>query len=141
MVQTPVGARCPACAKLSKLPTYQVPGTNYLRAAGVGLGMAIAGGIVWGVAGGILRQAIHFNFNLILAPAVGYAIGEMISRSVNRKRGIGLAAIAGTALVLGYLVRVLLYITVWGFHLGVVNIAIDLVAVALGIFAAVTRFH
>ena len=47
MVQTPVGARCPNCAKLYKLPTYRVSTGYYLRAIGTALGMAIVCGLVW----------------------------------------------------------------------------------------------
>jgi len=131
LVQTPVGARCPDCAKLYKLPTYQVSTKHYLRAAGTGLGMAIVCGIVWGLIG----WAIPFFFiNLLLAPAAGYAIGEVISRSVNRKRGTSLAVIAGIALVISYLVGMFFP---WGIRFGL----FDLLAIALGIYVAVTRLR
>ncbi len=96
--------------------------------------MAIVCGIAWGVLGGVLLQAIRFNFNLLLAPGVGYAIGEVISRSVNRKRGTWLAIIAGSALVISYLVGMF---SPWGLHFGL----FDLLAIPLGIFVAVTRLR
>ena len=131
MVQTPVGARCPDCARLYKLPTYSVSTQYYLRAAGTGLGMAIGLGIVWAVVGWFLR----FPFlNLILAAGAGYAIGEIIGLSVNRKRGTGLAIIAGIAVAISYLVSILLP---WGFGFRL----FDLLALALGIFVAVTRLR
>ncbi len=131
MVQTPVGARCPDCARLYKLPTYSVSTQYYLRAAGTGLGMAIGLGIVWAVVGWFLR----FPFlNLILAAGAGYAIGEIIGLSVNRKRGTGLAIIAGIAVATSYLVSILLP---WGFGFRL----FDLLALALGIFVAVTRLR
>ncbi len=131
LVQTLVGARCPDCAKLYKPPTYQVSTKYYLRAVGTGLGMAIICGIVWAVVGGVVR----FPFlNLILAAGAGYAIGEVISRSVNRKRGTGLAIIAGSALVVSYLVSMFLP---WGLRFGL----FDLLAIAIGIFVAVTRLR
>ena len=130
MVQTPVGARCPDCAKLYKLPTYRVSTKYYLRAAGTGLGMAIVCGIAWGV----VMRFMPFYLNLLLAPGAGYAIGEVISRSVNRKRGTGLAVIAGSALVVSYLVSMFLP---WGLRFGL----FDLLALALGIFVAVTRLR
>ena len=130
-MQTLVGARCPDCAKLYKPPTYQVSTKYYLRAVGTGLGMAIICGIVWAVVG---RFVPFFYLNLILAAGAGYAIGEVISRSVNRKRGTGLAVIAGSALVVSYLVSMFLP---WGLRFGL----FDLLALALGIFVAVTRFR
>lgn len=131
MVQTPVGARCPDCAKLYKLPTYRVSTQYYLRAVGVGLGMAIVCGIIWGVVGGLVR----FPFlNFILAAGAGYAIGEVISLSVNRKHGTGLAVIAGSALVVSYLVSIFFP---WGLQFGLFG----LLALALGIFVAVIRLR
>jgi hypothetical protein len=131
MVQTPVGARCPDCAKLSKLPTYQVPTKYYLRAAGAGLGMAIVCGIVWGLIGLIIP---FFYLNLLIAAGIGYAIGEVVGLSVNRKRGTRLAVVAGSSVVISYLVGIL---TPWGLHFGF----FDLLSVALGIFIAVTRLR
>ena len=136
MVQTPVGARCPDCAKLSKLPTYRVSTQYYLRAVGTGLGMAIVCGLVWGVVIGLVP---FFYLNLLLAPGFGYAIGEVVSLSVNRKRGIGLATVAGIAVAMSYLASILLF--PWGFPFSLFNLVLDLIAVALGIFVAVIRLR
>ncbi len=135
MVQTPVGAKCPDCAKLYKLPIYQVSTKHYLRAAGTGLGMAIACGIVWGLIG---LMVPFFYLNLLIAAGVGYAIGEVISRSVNRKRGTRLAIVGGIAVAISYVVSILL--SPFGFHLSLFQI-LDLLALALGIFIAVTRLR
>jgi len=131
MVQTPVGARCQDCARLYKLPTYSVSTQYYLRAVGTGLGMAIVCGIIWGVVWGLVPI---LYLGLLLAPGVGYAIGEVISLAVNRKRGTGLAIVASLAVVISYLVSIL---SPWGlsFHL------FDLLALALGIFVAITRLR
>lgn len=130
-MQTPVGARCPDCARLYKLPTYSVSTQYYLRAIGAGLGMAIVCGIIWVV----VRRVVHFPFlNFVLAAGAGYAIGEVVSLSVNRKRGRGLAIIAGSALVISYLVGIF---SPWGLGFGL----FDLLALALGIFVAVTRIR
>ena len=140
LVQTPVGARCPDCAKLYKLPTYRVSSRHYLIAAGTALGMAIVCGVVWGV----VRNLVPFFYlNLLLAPGAGYAIGEVVSRVVNRKRGRGLAAVAGMGVVISYLVSVFLpFGLLFGLlHFGLFNILFDLVALALGIFVAVSRLR
>ena len=131
MVQTSVGARCPDCAKLYKLPTYRISTKYYLIAIGTGLGMAVACGAIWG----LIESLVPFLYlSLLLAPAVGYAIGEVVSLSVNRKRGTGLAVVAGMALVISYLVSILVP---WGTAFGL----FDLLALALGIFVAVTRLR
>lgn len=131
MVQTPVGARCPDCAKLAKLPTYRVSTKYYLRAAGTALGMAIVCGIAWG----LVRSLVPFTLlNLLLAAGAGYAIGEVVSLSVNRKRGTGLAVVGGMAVVISYLVSIF---SPWGLSFGL----LDLLALALGIFVAVIRLR
>ncbi len=93
--------------------------------------MAIVCGVVWGV----VQVLVPFYFlNFLLAAGVGYAIGEVVSRSVNRKRGRGLATIAGIAVVISYLVNILLP---WGFHFSL----FDILALALGIYIAVNRLR
>ena len=134
MVQTLVGARCPDCAKLHKLPTYRVSAKYYLRAIGTALGMAIVCGVVWGLVGIFLR---FFLLNFLLAAGVGYVIGEVVSLAVNRKRGRGLATVAGIAVVISYLVSIFLPV---GLHLSLFHL-LDLLALALGIFVAVTRLR
>ena len=131
LVQTPVGAKCAACARVGKLPTFRVSTSHYLKAVGVGLGMALACGLAWGVIAGLVH---FFLLNVILALGVGYAIGEVISRSVNRKRGTGLAVVAGLAVTISYLVSIFLP---WGFGFRL----FDLLALALGILIAVNRLR
>jgi len=134
MVQTPVGARCPNCAKLYKLPTYRVTPTYYLRAIGTALGMAIVCGLVWGVVNGVGL----FYLTLIIAAGVGYAVGEVVGLSVNRKRGNWLAVIGGMAVVISYLINIFSF---GGIPFGIFRIVIDLVAVGLGIYIAVNRLR
>ncbi len=93
--------------------------------------MAIVCGIVWGIVRGLVP---FFYLNLLLAPAAGYAIGEVVSLSVNRKHGTGLAIVAGMAVTISYLVNLFLP---WGFGFRL----FDLLALALGIFVAVTRLR
>lgn len=138
MVQTLVGARCPDCARLYKLPTYRVSAKHYLRAVGTALGMAIVCGVVWGLIGSFVP---FFFLNLLLAAGAGYAIGEVVSLSVNRKRGTGLATIAGIAVAISYLVSLFLPFAPWGFTFSLFHILFGLLALALGIYVAVTRLR
>lgn len=131
MVQTPVGMRCPTCAGLSRLPTYRVSYLHYLRAIGAGLGTAVVCGLVWGL---IQDFVPFFYLSFIIAGGVGYAIGEVVGLSVNRKRGTGLAVIGGLAVVLSYLVASSLF---WGWHFSL----FDLVSVGIGVFVAVARLR
>jgi len=137
MVQTPVGARCPDCAQLYKLPTFQLNTKYLLIAAATGLGMAIVYGLIWGLISSFLD---FFYLNLLLAAGSGYAIGGVISLSVNRKRGLKLAVIAGFAVTISYLVSIF---SPWGatFVFTVLRLVLDLVAIAIGIYVAVTRLR
>ena len=138
LVQTPVGARCLDCAKLYKLPTFRVSTQYYLRAVGAGLGVAIVGGIVWGV---VMDLVSFFYLNLLLAPGLGYAIGEVVSLSVNRKRGTGLAIIAGIAVAISYIVSLLFGHGLPFVPFNILFLVLGLLALALGIFIAVTRLR
>jgi hypothetical protein len=129
MVETPVGARCPKCARLSRVPTYQLSGKYYLRAAGAGLGASILGGIVWG----FVAVFLGF-FTLLLSAAIGYGIGELISLSVNRKSGTGLAIIGAIAVVISYIIGTFIQ----GAPLFSL---IRLIALAIGVFVSVARLR
>jgi len=100
LVQASVGIRCPECGMATKMPTFDVQPTFYAKAAGVGVAVAIGGGVLW-----IVFNWIFGGFGIlssIPALAVGYAAGELISRSVNAKRSKGLAYIAAGAVVGAY---------------------------------------
>jgi len=123
---------------LYKLPTYRVSAKHYLRAVGTALGMAIVYGVVWGLIGSFVP---FFFLNLLLAAGAGYAIGELVSLSVNRKRGTGLATIAGIAVAISYLVSLFLPFLPLGLPFGLFHILFDLLALALGIYVAVSRLR
>ena len=135
MVTTPVGARCRDCAGLDKLPTFRVSTRYYLIAAGVALGMAIACGAAWGLIEWLVPV---FSLNLLLAPAAGYAIGEVTSLAVNRKRGTGLAVIGGIAVAASYAITHLFPGVAF---FGLFSVIYHIIAVGLGIFIAVTRLR
>jgi hypothetical protein len=135
LVQTPVGARCPDCAKTTKLPTFRLSTRHYLIASGTALGMALATGLVWGLLRGALPYIIA---NLIMAGGVGYAIGEVVGRAVNRKRGKWLALIGGAAVPLSYLSSIPFNMML---NYDRVFQPLDILAIAIGIFVAVIRLR
>jgi hypothetical protein len=135
LVQTPVGARCPKCARLYKLPTFRVSPAYYLRAAGTALVMAAVIGVIWGVFNNFVA---FFWLNLVLAAAIGYAIGEVVGLSVNRKRGRWLAVVGGAGVAAAYLVNIFTFGRV---PFDFVRIALDLVSVGVGIYVAVGRLR
>lgn len=84
------------------MPTFDVQPTYYAKAVGVGVGVAIGGGILW-----IMFNAVFGSFGILSSIpvlAVGYAAGELISRSVNAKRSKGLAYISAGAVVSAFII-------------------------------------
>ena len=104
MVQAPVGIRCREHGKLDRVPTYDVQPTFYARAIGVGVATAIGGGLIWALLISILPI-----FSSLGGLAMGYAAAELIGRSVNRKRGNGLAWVAGCTVFGAFLVTLLVH--------------------------------
>lgn len=99
LVQTPVGARCAECAQLRRLPIYNVSASQYLVASAAGLTSAAVIGSLWGL---FPLKGLLFKFGLSLG--TGYILGEMVSYSVNRKRGAGLQIVAAGSFVLAILI-------------------------------------
>lgn len=85
MRQHPVGIRCKECARLQRLPTYQVSGTYLARGIGAAIGLGIAGLIVLE----LLFQYLPFGgfFFFIIMGGLGYVIGEGVGAAVNKRRG------------------------------------------------------
>jgi hypothetical protein len=105
LVETPVGARCRECANIRRLPTYNIRPVQYAKAVAAGLAIAIVVGVAWAW----LRIAVQIPFfglmtALLLAAGAAYVIAEVVSRVINRKRGVPLQVIAGACFVLSYLV-------------------------------------
>jgi hypothetical protein len=132
LVQTPVGARCPECAAVKRLPVYDVSAVFYARAIAAGLATASVLGVVW--------PFIPFGgyFLIVIGMGIGYAIGEVVGLSVNRKRGRGLQAIAGISMVVSYVIRSLLQ-TSYPLSLDTFVGLFSLIALVLGIIVAVSR--
>ena len=137
MVQSPVGARCGECAQVRRLPTFDVTPLYYLRASAAGVGVAVAAGVIWG----LLRIALG-GFGLlpgIIGIGVGYLIGEAISRSVNQKRGTGLAWTAGTSVALAFVISGLVWEGAPGLRFLLSRGIFGLLSLGIAVFVAVKR--
>ncbi len=137
MVETPVGARCRECARINKLPTFQVSNKQMLLSTCVGLVIAVAYGFLWGI------LSFYANFiilNLFLGAGAGYCISEGMSRVINRKRGTKLAVIASVMVVVSGFASIFT-------PLGIIYssspffIILDILAVGIGIYVAVNRLR
>jgi len=130
VVQTPVGARCPKCAALKKLPVFEISTIFYIRAIAAGLATAAVAGAIWK----FIPLGGFFLF--FIALVVGYVIGEAVSLAANRKRGPGLQIIAGISVVVSYTVRSLIEAPQQGFLHTFADVY-GLIALILGIIISV----
>ncbi len=119
------------------MPTFDVRPTHYARAVAVAAGVAILGGAIWWAGFLALLNLLQGQFPpflpSLLALPLGYFGGDLISRSVNRKRSNGLAWVAGGAVLVAYLINLLL-------TQGFISLYSVLI-VGVGVFLAVQRLR
>ena len=111
MVQTPVGARCRDCARMSRPPTYDARPTHYIQAILAGLTTGVVIGIIWGALLRALPIASGLIISTMIAIGVGYVVGEVVSIASNRKRTPILSIVAGVGVLTAVLGSGFLYIS------------------------------
>jgi B-box zinc finger. len=100
VVFTDVGARCPTCAPMRKLPQLELSPVWIARGAGAAVGVGLVAGGLWGL---LLPDVIGLVVVLIGA-GVGYVVGESVAVATNRKSGPALQTIAAIGAVIAFLV-------------------------------------
>ena len=138
LVQTPVGGRCSKCARIRKSPVYDVKPGRYTLAIIAAIVVGGVTGVVWAV----LLDAIGWIFFLpgLLAAGAGYVVGEVVSITANRKRGVGLALIAAMGVGVSYAVVVGTTLgRPGGYSFSLFDIAFALMFLALAVYIAVGR--
>src|SRR5215213_404540 len=82
LIQTPVGARCRACARLRRLPVYDVGPRFLLRGVAAGLAAATAGSL-------LLHVLPNFGWfiSLIIGGLFGTVVAGAVSLATKYKRG------------------------------------------------------
>jgi hypothetical protein len=103
MVQTPVGARCRACANLRRPVIYTTSPALVLRALAAGIGLAVAVGAAVGylISGG---PGIFGFFVIFPAAGYGWLAAQVVSRAAKNRRGPTLQVIAAASCVIAYMV-------------------------------------
>jgi len=111
LVHSPVGMRCPDCARVNTVPTYDVPMPFLLRGIGGGVAAALVLGFAFYFAAPILFRLVFLDIALIntilpffyvaVMALIGYAIGEAVSLATNRKRGIRLKFVSAACVFVG----------------------------------------
>ncbi|MDQ3045352.1 MAG: hypothetical protein M3R06_09440, partial [Chloroflexota bacterium] len=94
-VRTPVGLRCPDCAGVRGLPSYQTTGSALLKATAVGTMTAAVVGLIWGYGP---------DWGFFLALMLGFGVAESMSWAVNGKRGRDLQLLGFALVTIGLVV-------------------------------------
>lgn len=135
LVHAPVGVRCPDCGRAAVNPIFDVPLPMLLRAAAVGLGIALLGGGAIALIVLFTNPAelpiIRFAPPAIIV-ALGYFVGEAMSRAVNRKRGARLKILACACMFVAF--------TMATAFTGVGYVTINLIAGLVGFYLAISKF-
>ena len=129
MVHAHVGIRCPDCARVRPVPTYDVSGAMLARAIGAGAALAIVGTTIVIAS---YRFFVPIPLLWALIGGLGYVVGEGISVAANRKRGQRLKFVAAGA--------VLVAVTAITFATGVTLSLFGLLASGVAFYVAVNRF-
>ena len=123
MRQSPVGQKCPSCARLPRSARARGKPMHYVRAIGAGAAVAVVGGLV-------LRQLLGaVGFGAILLPSLlGFGVGRVVGWGASRQTQQPFPAIAIGLAVIGSVLA--------GGGLGIVNRPFALLGVlAAGYFA------
>jgi hypothetical protein len=103
-IRTPTGYRCPECIRTQQKVFDTAQGRDYVAAfLAAAVGSALASGLVLLVSGFFFGLGV-----LLLAPAAGAAIGNLVLRVTSRRRSRALFATAAAGVVVGALPALLL---------------------------------
>ena len=108
MVYTPVGIKCPECARMPRSAIVRMHPNRAARA----IAAAFAGGLAIGIGMLLVQAAVGLFFTLILGWLIGIAMSELVLWASGRYRGrtSGLIAIGGC---------IWSYVVPYGFFYGV----------------------
>ena len=133
-ITTPVGARCPECARVQRLPTYSLPGPQMGLAIAVALGAGLGLGVLFGALKSVMPITLLWLYVPLAFVGSGYLLGEAVSRASNRKRATPLQLLA----VGGYGLTIITFSLVAG---ELVIGLYSLVGLAVGAAMAVNPFR
>ncbi|MBI5947581.1 MAG: hypothetical protein HY875_05555 [Chloroflexi bacterium] len=102
LIQSPVGARCRDCARLTKSPVYTLSAAHILRAGGAALVGGVVMGLIWAAV--LLPFTVGF-FSIFVGAGLGWVFTRMMELSTGRKRGplVMAFAMGGIAIAWGIL--------------------------------------
>jgi hypothetical protein len=143
MVHTPVGARCPDCARVKKNPAFDPSSQETGLAIAIGVAVAGATGAVVGAASVGAFRALGANAYLVVAVAglagSGWLIGEAVYRAARFKKSRGLMYAAGLCAFAAY-ISALLFASALGLR-GAFGDLWTLLGLGVAIYVAMGRLR
>jgi hypothetical protein len=136
LVHTPVGARCPDCARLRVNPAFDVRAPVMARAIAGAVAVSAA---AWGLYFFLITWAGGLGFLLwLVAPlGIGYAVAEAAYRSAGYRRHPRLQWVSGGSVVAGFVIAFLVLAALGSNRELFPGLVQALVRYALGILVAV----
>jgi hypothetical protein len=103
---TPVGLRCPDCARGPRPVMYQTDASILARAVGGGIAAAVVIGVAWGFLNnaGLGRFGRGADWGFWFTLLLGFGVAEAISWLANRRRGPNLQVIGIASVLLGFVI-------------------------------------
>jgi len=125
MVYTPVGIKCPDCARQPRSAIVRLKPDRAART----IAAAFAGGLLMGLGILLLQAAVGLFFTLILGYLIGIAMSEIVLWGSGRYRGRSTALIAIGGCIWTYVVP---YVLFYGVSIGDIARNASLAWVAIG---------
>jgi hypothetical protein len=95
MIETPVGFRCPECARGPRSVVYTTSSTALVKATAIGVVVGCAVGVLWGV---------FPDWAFYCALLLGFGVAESMAWAANYKRGRELQVAAALCVLLGIII-------------------------------------
>jgi len=139
MVSSPVGARCPDCARIGRPAVLDTSTVEMSRAVGLGLGAAV----LFGVAFAAILWVIPFNilsWVLLVAGMAGggYLVGEAVRIGSGNKLDQRLKYVAGTCAFGAWLFTVV-FLMIFGLNPQGLSNIVGLAGLIIAIYVAMAR--
>ncbi len=99
LIQSPVGARCPDCARVVRAPMYTLSTQNLVRAALAAAIGGVAMGLLWRL---ILLPFTAGFFAILVGVALGYGFTRLLEFATSGKRGPGMVGFASGGILIAW---------------------------------------
>ena len=143
MVQSPVGARCPDCAKIGQAPIFRATSVEFVTTVGLSIGAAVIFGIIYAVAAWVLwKLNLRFTIATVITSMIvgmsGVPIGEFVRRAGKYKLDTRFRTVAAGTMFLAWMFATIFagWLGVGG---GIFSNIVGYIGLGIGIYVAMNR--